>query len=138
MVVSYEQNHGAKWSWRLELGNHCHTLQKRMISHCGDLKNPELLKKLLEQKTVSINDASRTPFGIHAFCALNYSSDQPRVLDACAGPHTGTENKTEYVKKSIDYKTNLYLKSPYWENYVKPGTDGTMTPKLGVTEVVHK
>jgi hypothetical protein len=31
---SYAKNYGEKWSWFVEFGNHCHTMQKRMISHC--------------------------------------------------------------------------------------------------------
>ena len=31
---SYAKDYGGKWSWKFELGNHCHTMQKRMIAHC--------------------------------------------------------------------------------------------------------
>jgi hypothetical protein len=49
------------------------------------------------------DDPQRTPFGNHAFCAF-----EPRILDACAGPHTGTESYQEYVDAGIDDVTTLY------------------------------
>lgn len=48
------------------------------------------------------DDPRRTAFGNHAFCRL-----AGKVLDACAGPHTGTETLAEYIAAAIDHKTKL-------------------------------
>jgi hypothetical protein len=49
------------------------------------------------------HDPKRTHFGNHAFCRLGSQG-----LDACAGPHTGTETEAEYVKASIDSDPVVY------------------------------
>ncbi len=49
-------------------------------------------------KVVPATDPKRTRFGNHAFCELS-----SKILDACAGPHTGTESPTQYLTASVDY-----------------------------------
>lgn len=46
---------------------------------------------------VARTDPNRTGFGNHAFGELT-----GKVLDACAGPHVGTEDRTQYCTASID------------------------------------
>ena len=47
---------------------------------------------------------SRSSFGNHAFCSY-----QGKILDACAGPATGTDSPQQYLDKSIDYATHTEL-----------------------------
>lgn len=49
------------------------------------------------------HDPKRTSFGNHAFCRLG-----TQALEACAGPHTGTETEKEYVEASIDTDPVVY------------------------------
>jgi hypothetical protein len=49
-------------------------------------------------KIVPSTDPRRTSFGNHAFCELS-----SKMLDACAGPHVGTESGQEYLDASVDY-----------------------------------
>ena len=76
---------------------------------------------------MAINDSRRTAFGNHAFCDLG-----GKILDACAGPHTGTEDQTQYCAASIDSATTLYS---LYQNF-RPGTAGDITTPGGVTQVV--
>ncbi len=46
----------------------------------------------------------RDPFSRHAFCA----NSAQNILDACAGPHTGSENPQTYVEAAIDDEPSLY------------------------------
>jgi hypothetical protein len=55
------------------------------------------------KKMMGINDGGRTSFGNHAFSRWSL-----KILDACAGPHVGTESDSEYVDNSIDDQTTLY------------------------------
>ncbi len=54
-------------------------------------------------QVIDRDDPQRTAFGNHAFGAFD-----PKLLDACAGPHTGTEGHQEYVDSSIDDASILY------------------------------
>jgi hypothetical protein len=84
-----------------------------------------------------VNDPLRTGFGNHAFCeywdATNADVGQPApallpdalVADACAGPHTATENKAAYVTASIDS-----VNRP-----AAAGTVANMTEYPGVTSI---
>lgn len=78
------------------------------------------------RKIIGINDVDRTPFGNHAFS--RWSS---KILDACAGPHLGSESASEYVDAAIDDQTNLYQ---YYSG-LRPGTPGDMATCGGVTAV---
>lgn len=53
-------------------------------------------------QSVGENDPARTGFGNHAFILFN-----GQIMDACAGPHVGTENKDAYVAAAIDTVTTL-------------------------------
>jgi len=81
--------------------------------------------------------ASRTSFNKHAFCCLvDAGSTAPcedcqhqcRIVDACAGPHTGGETLAEYVEQAID---NIY---PRNDNGVK-GTEDNIACYHGVTHI---
>ena len=63
----------------------------------GQCNNP-FYKSNSSAKIVPDKDPDRTGFGNHAFCELSSN-----ILDACAGPHTGTENATQYLNASVDY-----------------------------------
>jgi len=45
-------------------------------------------------------DKRRWPFLDHAFCIIR-QSDRQRAADACAGPHIGNEDLSQYLKNSI-------------------------------------
>jgi len=91
---------GVKLSWVfLEPFGFIHATNLLGYGRCN---NPFFLGNGTPQM-VDRDDASRTPFGNHAFCAF-----EPKLLDACAGPHTGTEGYQEYVDASIDDGTLLY------------------------------
>ena len=74
---------------------------------------------------VAANDPNRTAFGNHAFGGLS-----GKVLDACAGPHTGSEDKTQYCTAAIDSTAALY------PGAFKPGTAAGITEPGGVSKVV--
>lgn len=78
------------------------------------------------QRLVGVNDQQRTPFGNHAFCRRN-----TKILDACAGPHVGTESAEEYVERSIDAQTSLYR----LYRDLRPGLAGEMAPCPGLSGV---
>lgn len=65
------------------------------------------------QPVVADLSPQRTAFGNHAF--VGHSS---KILDACAGPHTGNEDAAAYVKASIDDNPALYGPGQ------RPGTAG--------------
>lgn len=73
------------------------------------------------------NDPSRTAFGNHAFGSL-----AGKILDACAGPHTGTEDKSQYCNASIDSTTTLYSRYSGFRS----GTEVDITELTGVSNVV--
>jgi hypothetical protein len=75
-------------------------------------------------RVIGVNDADRTYFGNHAFCSLGGN-----ILDACAGPHTGTETAVQYCTAAIDSGTSLYGSA--WS----PGTAASITTESGVTGV---
>ena len=54
-------------------------------------------------KVVLALDRKRTPFGNHAFVGMS-----SQILDACAGPHVGTETLKEYIDNTIDPNPALY------------------------------
>lgn len=77
--------------------------------------------------TVGVNDRKRSAFANHAFAGLAGA-----VLDACAGPHTGNEDRGQYVSAAIDGATTLYT---LYSNF-RPGTAPDITQPDGVTKVV--
>lgn len=77
--------------------------------------------------TVGTNDRKRSAFANHAFAGLG-----GKVVDACAGPHTGNEDRARYVSAAIDATTTLY--SLYGD--FRPGTVPDIMQPNGVTKVV--
>ena len=77
--------------------------------------------------TVGVNDRQRTAFANHAFAGLDGA-----VLDACAGPHTGSEDRAAYVSAAIDAGTTLY---GLYRDF-RPGTVPDIIHPDGVTKVV--
>jgi hypothetical protein len=74
-----------------------------------------------------VNDPLRSAFGNHAFVGLG-----GKIVDACAGPHIGTETQAQYCSASIDSATTLYS---LYVNFL-PGTAAGMATPAGVTQVV--
>ncbi len=68
---------------------------------------------------------SRTAFGNHAFLALVSNA---AIVDACAGPHTGTEYAAAYVNNATD---SIYPVPPQ----VQRGTTANIGYYTGVTHV---
>ena len=60
----------------------------------------------VSKKIVAPNDINRTSFGNYAFCGITVTDEN--VLDGCAGPHTGTESRKEYLDNSIDRAMGEY------------------------------
>jgi hypothetical protein len=77
--------------------------------------------------TVAVDDRQRSAFANHAFAGLSGA-----VLDACAGPHTGDDDRSQYVSKAIDSATTLYR---LYSNF-RPGTAPDIIQPDGVTKVV--
>lgn len=92
----------------------------------------------ISKANVSNNDPIRTWFGNHAYVGATKPFDpvNTSILDACAGPHTGTEKPAAYIDNSIepaglgDGQTNLYT---YRGTY--PGTVGNIMQGDGVTGI---
>ncbi|KAK3166963.1 hypothetical protein OEA41_010088 [Lepraria neglecta] len=48
------------------------------------------------------DDLKRSEFNSPFYLALGRNEDEPYVLDACAGPHVGTEKFSKYIGALID------------------------------------
>ncbi|HYK87801.1 MAG TPA: hypothetical protein VE398_03475 [Acidobacteriota bacterium] len=75
-----------------------------------------------------VDDPKRTAFGNHAFGGL-----AGKVLDACAGPHTGGEDKAQYCAAAIDSATTLY---GLYGGGFRAGMAGDIAEPGGVSKVV--
>lgn len=84
----------------------------------GRCNNPFFMMNGTPQVVADRDDLQRTAFGNHAFGAFD-----PKVLDACAGPHTGTEDHQEYVDSSIDDISVLYGVSDWFPERPGVATD---------------
>jgi hypothetical protein len=69
----------------------------------------------------------RTAFGNHAFV----KTEDIKVLDACAGPHSGAETPKQYLDVSIDYLTPLYARRDH-----RPGTVADIAETVGLGEIL--
>jgi hypothetical protein len=72
-----------------------------LIGWPGGCNNPFFRSNNTAQ-VVNLNDPLRTGFGNHAFIMFG-----TQIMDACAGPHIGAEDETEYVDAAIDTQTIL-------------------------------
>jgi hypothetical protein len=77
------------------------------------------------KKKVDDDSKEREPFTRHGFAALPGGN----ILDACAGPHTGSEKPDDYLTAAIDNTPSLY---PH-PNCDRAGTK--IEPGIGVTSV---
>jgi hypothetical protein len=77
------------------------------------------------KKVVAADAPDRSAFGNHAFTA----APRGNILDACAGPHTGTETPAQYVDAAIDATPSLYGSG------FRPGKVSDILPGPGVTGV---
>lgn len=68
-------------------------------------------------------DERRSAFGNHAFCSL-----ESKILDACAGPHLGTESLIQYIVVAVDSTTPL--------NHLYRGLPGTARDATGYPGVI--
>lgn len=89
----------------------------------GNCNNPFFLSNG-SSAVVPADDPKRTAFGNHAFCGL-----AGKVLDACAGPHTGTETKAQYCAAAIDATPALYARYSGF----RPGTAADIVEPGGIT-----
>ncbi|KAI0098792.1 hypothetical protein GGR51DRAFT_537467 [Nemania sp. FL0031] len=75
----------------------------------------------------------RTSFRNHAFVHVRRESNSGlKVVDACCGPHTGTEDLNTYITNSIDSKKN-------WRWRSEPRVDGEVRDARlgwGITEIL--
>lgn len=78
------------------------------------------------QKMIDEDSPDRTAFGNHAFADVTGGN----ILDACAGPHTGSETPDQYVTASIDDKASLYPTG------YRPGNASDIIPGVGATGVI--
>ena len=79
-------------------------------------------------KIIAANNTKREPFGKHAFCELT-----SKVHDACAGPHKGTETRSQYIDVCIEKKSDTTLYSRY--SGFRPGKASDIVVKAGVIKV---
>jgi hypothetical protein len=82
----------------------------------------------LEKK--NLDNPIRSYFCNHAFAELD-----GKILDACAGPHQGTETTADYIREAIDKDTKLNMGSVRYYYSHFPGNDGDAKPKSGVIGV---
>lgn len=83
---------------------------------------------------VEWDSSKRTAFGNHAFANLG-----SRTLDACAGPHVGTETFRQYLEAAIDAKRSIagyadakdLTEEIYWKHL-----EGLPNPMPGVSGVM--
>lgn len=92
----------------------------------GDCNNP-FFSNNASSPTLGVNDRRRTAFANHAFASLGSA-----VLDACAGPHTATEDRNQYIDAAIDAATTLYGS---YANF-RPGSAADILQADGVSKVV--
>ena len=81
--------------------------------------------RFLNKPVVDPTAHGRSAFGNHAFC---YTYQSGRILDACAGPHQGTETEQQYVDAAIDTQTPI-------PPAIQHGTVADITVNPGVTKV---
>jgi len=75
----------------------------QLVGVSGSCNNP-FFDHDESNKLVPWDSHIREPFSNHAFAR----TETNKVLDACAGPHLGTETATQYVAASIDSRPDLY------------------------------
>jgi hypothetical protein len=92
----------------------------------GECNNP-FFKKNVKSKMIAWDSPQRTWFDNHAFAA-NVSG---HILDACAGPHLGTETPEQYMAASIDITVSIYN----IKTLRRPGTANDLVPEAGITKV---
>lgn len=98
----------------------------------GYLNNPFFLKNPPHSELVPTNSNQRSGFGSHAFCLHTESPMTSFILDSCFGPQPGLLSPSDYLKESIDYKTNLYGTINYLPH---PGTLDDICDCGGITRV---
>ncbi|KAF1997420.1 hypothetical protein P154DRAFT_605541 [Amniculicola lignicola CBS 123094] len=84
-------------------------------------------------------DLNRSAFGNHMFVLLQKAAsptdaEMPYVLDACAGPQTGSLQVVDYVKTCIDLDPSLYS-SPPKSHASTPGAFSNIQPYQGVSDL---
>lgn len=72
-------------------------LKETQLIGRGECNNP-LYGKHKSRRVVDEYDPDRSYFNYHYFCVITGGM----VLDACTGPHTGTEPEGQYLKNAID------------------------------------
>lgn len=121
-VLAFSLALGAKVSWRyLEPFGY---IKPTDLVGFGLCNNP-FFGVNVKKKMVPKDSPERTGFGNHAFADIEGGN----ILDACAGPHAGTETPAEYVAASIDDDPSLYGGS------FRPGTAGEIIPGTGLNAV---
>jgi hypothetical protein len=112
-----------QWYFTLPFG---YILETKLVG-IGNTNNP-FFKKNNSPPIVQDNDPQRTYFGNHVFLSLGAD-----ILDACGGPHLGTESKKQFLSSSVDYATTLYqTKRP---GPTRGARDLDMFAKQGITKV---
>ncbi len=99
-------------------------IKPTMLVGVGLCNNPFFEDESL--KLVPFDSPDRNGFGNHAFVG----TPTGKILDACAGPHTGSEGPEQYVKASIDDTPSLYGSD------FQPGRPSEIVPGLGVKVVL--
>ncbi|KAK5659023.1 hypothetical protein OQA88_1110 [Cercophora sp. LCS_1] len=86
--------------------------------------------------------SSSSPFRNHAFVSYRNLSSQWVALDACAGPHTGTETVAEYLTADIDdnfdpiKQTNITTgPKGYFQDYKRTTNSAIPDDQLTITAV---
>jgi hypothetical protein len=88
------------------------------------------------KKKIDRMDIHRFGFWNHAFCALPYKKlkDAP-VLDACAGPHLGSERLEDYINGYIDHDEDVNKQFEKWSGLHYPGDLSKVDEPEGITSI---
>ncbi|QRK07166.1 hypothetical protein JQX13_45160 [Archangium violaceum] len=87
-----------EWLWMVPFGY----IQTTDLVGVGACNNP-FYRSNGTDKIVMPLDPKRKPFDEHAFVRM-----AGKILDACAGPHLGTEKTWRYLENTIDYDPKRY------------------------------
>jgi hypothetical protein len=117
-LLAHYETTNLKWAFMNPFG---YLTQTNLIGR-GQCNNP-FYGQTGGAAIVAENDSHRTRFGNHAFVKI---VDTDHIVDACAGPHYGTETPTAYVNAAVD--PEFPLPSPY-----RNGTVADISYYTGVT-----
>lgn len=97
-----------------------------------DFLGPQPASEILDEFTPD-NIKRIGGFGCHTFCLWQKNENERVVLDACVGPHLGTETLEEYLETVIDQRYYLYHDNKSY--LTRPGRAEDVMLGLGIVDV---